>query len=66
MTDCSRMLQPVAIRLSTSNSVNKDMLRRNMCAGNLTSHKIAPVPSHQLKRAITAANKVEDRRSVIA
>jgi hypothetical protein len=41
------------------------MLQRKLAGGSRTSHKIAPVPSHQLSKAKMAAPKLEEKKSVI-
>jgi hypothetical protein len=41
------------------------MLQRKLAEGSRTNHKIAPVPSHQLSKANSAAPKLEEKKSVI-
>ena len=48
-----------------SKKLKPHMLQRKLLWGSRTSHKMAPVPSHQLSKANMAAPKLEEKKSVI-
>ena len=48
-----------------SKKLKPHMLQRKLDGASRTSHKIAPVPNHQLSKANMAAPKLEEKKSVI-
>jgi len=59
------MLQAVPDRLKSSKTVTPLMLVLNKRGGSRTSHRMTPVPSHQLVTATSTASATGERRSSI-
>jgi hypothetical protein len=57
------MLMEAVHKLKPSKKLSPNMLQRKLAGDKRTSHKIAPVPNHQLNTENKAAPRIDEKKS---
>jgi hypothetical protein len=57
------MLMEAVHKLKPNKKLSPNMLQRKLAGDKRTSHKIAPVPSHQLNTENKAAPRIDEKKS---
>jgi hypothetical protein len=57
------MLMEAVHKLKPSKKLSPNMLQRKLAEGRRTSHKIAPVPNHQLNTENKVAPRMDEKKS---